>query len=452
MSLPHSRAMCCALLLACTATSLQAQRKKPTAPLPPTIRVPVTQPAPEPKRGVPATMEVPAFTQAARRELCAPEVAQMWDTLGQEYTKPASDSVKSGGAIACSSDPSRPVILLFHGVHQNKTTWTAPSYVDFAYDYANKPEDGRIGDTHDDPPPKPIEVGRSDWLYGTEGNRAKWDREVNWFDFLRNQNFTVATWSQDTALIGDAMPSALTAFDSFLAYTAQRNPGAPPPVVILAHSRGGLVARKVLKERGGMGRVKWVITIHSPHKGSLLGKYPNQVGVEVVEFLEKELPVDLPGPVKDEAKKLAADALEPLTRWIMGGEEQELYPGSKFLDGLANGETAVPEAKYYTFGGTNPTVFRMYVRSYDPNSFVPQFKDGKRYYVWRMTATELPVSPILDVVRDFVPEVKPGYGDSLVAEESTRLPWSTQHFTTKLNHAEVLWNRELQKQIVELIK
>lgn len=450
MSRSHWRQAGCALLLACTATSLQAQRKKPPTRLPPPITVPVKQPAPEPKPVVPATMEVPAFTQAARRDLCPPEVLQLWDTLGQEY---ANEAIKSGGAIACSSNPSRPVILLFHGVHQNKTTWTAPSYVDFAYDYNNHPPRERIGDTHSDQPPTPVYVGRSNWLYGSEDNRAKWDRDVNWFDYLRNQNFTVATWSQDTMLIKDAMPSARAAFDSFLAYTASRNPAAPPPVAIVAHSRGGLVARQLLKERGGLGRVKWVITIHSPHQGSQLGKYPNELGLELVQFIDHEFPGNLPPAIRDSLKKLAVTSLEPLTRWIMTGEEQELYPGSNFFDALTPGEGPIADAKYYTFGGTNPRVFRMYLKNYTLDSFTPQCcKDGREYYVWRVDATELPLSPILDAVRDFVPEVKPDYGDSLVALESTKLPWSTQHFATKLNHAEVLWNRELQKQIVDLIK
>jgi hypothetical protein len=61
-----------------------------------------------------------------------------------------------------------------------------------------------------------------------------------------------------------------------------------------------------------------------------------------------------------------------------------------------------------------------------------------------------PLSPIMDALRDFTDEVKPGRGDGLVTDVSARLPWST-HVTTSLNHAEVLWNRPLQQQVVALI-
>lgn len=45
------------------------------------------------------------------------------------------------------------------------------------------------------------------------------------------------------------------------------------PVVIVAHSMGGLVVRAWLRLHGGAHRVDKVITIGSPHQGTWLGKY-----------------------------------------------------------------------------------------------------------------------------------------------------------------------------------
>jgi hypothetical protein len=75
----------------------------------------------------------------------------------------------------------------------------------------------------------------------------------------------------------------------------------------------------------------------------------------------------------------------------------------------------------------------------------------KQYFVWRVRANEMaPISPMLDEMRDFAAELKPGQGDGLVTNASSRLPWST-HVTTDLNHAEVLWDRPLQQRVARLL-
>ena len=354
-----------------------------------------------------------------------------------------------GGAIACSSDPTRPAILLFHGLHQNKSTWTAPSRTGYAWDYRGSPGEERIGDTHEEARAGPHHVGRSEWLYG---NDSTWDKRVNWFDYLRKQNFTVATFSQPHETFGAAYPSADTAFEKFLEHTAARNPGAPPPVALVAHSRGGLLIRKLLKEKGSRGRVRWVVTIHTPHKGSEQGRLPGQLGAEVVDLWESWLPGQMPASIRNEAKEVIMEGLRPLTKMIWKDENREFIPDGPLLRGLAEGEDSLPGVKYYTFGGTNPTVFRLYLWNYDAMSAVPQFKGPDKYFVWRIKPVEIgPLSPIPDALRDVIREIKPGFGDILVTDESARLPWST-HFTDQLNHAEIMWNRDLQKKVVDLIK
>jgi hypothetical protein len=106
---------------------------------------------------------------------------------------------------------------------------------------------------------------------------------------------------------------------------------------------------------------------------------------------------------------------------------------------------------YYTFGGTSPDFFHLYVWIFDGASAVPQYKNASQYFVWKVNAVELgPVSPMLEKIRPFVPEVKAGLGDGLVSDASARLPWSV-HFSEPLNHAEVLWNRPLQTRVAQLI-
>lgn len=356
-----------------------------------------------------------------------------------------------GGRIACAQDPTRPAILLVHGLHQDMRSWTAPSYSEYAYDLRTPPDE-RIQDTHAVPNTGVFKVGKSDWLYGND--RAGWDRERNWFDYLRSQGFTVATWGQEGENFAAAEPSGLEAFDALLAQTAALSPDAPPPVALVGHSRGGLLIRKILKVRGSKDRVKWVVTLHSPHKGSELGKTPGRLAAEAVDVIDCCAPSTLTALFKQQLKVVVNEAMRPLTN----GESLELAPDGALIRDLAAGDTALSGIKYYTFGGAKPTIFRLYTWLFDANSAVPQYTcknkldptSCKQYFVWRVRAHEIAsVSPILEKVRDFVPEVKPGYGDALVSDASARLPWST-HATTQLNHAEVLWDRGIQVEVARL--
>jgi hypothetical protein len=357
------------------------------------------------------------------------------------------------GRIVCAKDPSRPAILLFHGNHEDGRTWTAPSYTGYAYDYKHHPGMKRIGEAHSLPNTGLYKIGKSDWLYGKD--RAAWDKANNWFDYLVQRGFTVATWSQNMFTVAAAMPSAREAFDSLLAHTAARSPGAPPPVALVAHSRGGLLVRQVLKEKGSMNRVRWVVTIGSPHAGSELGRAPGLMVAEVLDLMD----CCAPGPLKQKLRDLVVEIMRPATTvclgsiWCWNDEDRELQPNSPLFRKLAEGEKKLEDVTYYTFGGINPRVYRLYRWMFDAQSAVPQFSAGRgKYYVWRVKPVEITsVSPVLDKIRDFVPEVTPGKGDALISDASSRLPWQSIHTTTNLNHAEMLWDKPLMDKVASLI-
>jgi hypothetical protein len=423
---------------------LSGQEPRPQPKGPPTLpgRIAPPQPAPaaQPEPTVPtaaaANTDLPSFAG------CSPAVSAWWrQTIG----------TGEHGRIACAEDPTRPAILLFHGNHQDGRTWTAPSYTEYAYDYKNHPGTKRIGDTHSLGNAGVYQISTSSWLYGKDEDRAAWDQANNWFDFLVKQGFTVATWSQGMLTVSDAMPSAREAFDSFLTQTAARSPGAPPPVALIAHSRGGLLIRQVLKEKGSRGRVKWVVTLHSPHTGSELGRTPGKVAAEIVDLIDCCTPPIVTAPFKPQLKELAVEAMRPMTKLIMADENRELQPDSPLFRSLAEGEKKLEDVTYHTFGGTNPTVYRLYIWLFDATSAVPQYRNLKQYFVWRAVPIEIGgVSPILDKIRDFAPEVTPDKGDALVSDARSRLPWSI-HSSTDLNHAELLWNRPLMSKVAGLV-
>lgn len=418
--------------------SAQKPRPAPNPNLPGRVP-PAAQPAPsEPTRGAASP-----GTSASTLRGCPEQVAAWWrGTLG----------TGEHGRIVCGSDPTRPAILLVHGLHQDARTWTTPSSTELAYDYQQDPGNRRIGKTHNSGNKGIYEVGTSKWLYGSEKGRAEWDRANNWFDFLVARGFTVATWSQEKLRMSDAMPSSREAFDSFLVLTAARSPGAPPPVALIGHSRGGLVIRQLLKEMGSKSRVKWVITLHSPHQGSELGRNPGKLAGEIVDLIDCCAPPVVTAPLKLQLKTLAVEAVRPMTKSLMEDETRELSPGSPLIRNLETGEKKLDDVTYYTFGGTNPRVYRLYLWLFDAESEVPQYStELGQHFIWRVKPVEITgVSPILDKIRDFAPEVAPGRGDALVSDASSRLPWST-HSTSELNHAELLWNQPLMSKVARLI-
>ncbi|MGH9894055.1 MAG: esterase/lipase family protein, partial [bacterium] len=336
--------------------------------------------------------------------------------------------------------------------HQDGRTWTAPSYTEYAYGYKSHPAKRRIEGIQRYPGVGIFKLATSPWLYGSAGNRATWDKANNWVDFLEKQGFTVATWSQDMLTVNDAMPSTREAFDSFMAQTAARSPAAPPPVALIAHSRGGLLIRQVLKEKGSMNRVKWVVTLHSPHTGSELGRTPGKIAAELVDLIDCCAPGWLTAPFKPKLKDLAVEAMRPMTKLMMADENRELQPDSPMFRKLREGENKLDDVTYYTFGGTSPRVYRMYAWFFDAESALPKYSTKRgQYFVWRIEPREIGgVSPILDAIRDFAPEVAPGKGDALVSNASSRLPWSI-HTTTQLNHAELLWDKPLMGKVAGLI-
>ena len=385
-----------------------------------------------------------------------PAVASSYcDQARSQMRKPqaARDAAEpTGWCLVRGKDPAKPAILLFHGLHQGEWSWTKPSLHDqYIYDYKQHPKVRH--ETKESPGVGIFKIGKSEKLATTSVDA------LNWVDFLANQGHTVATWTQDGPQFERAYQSAKSAYAKFLQETAGQKSSAPPPVALVAHSRGGLVIRRLLKDpETDVRRVRWVITIHSPHHGSEMVRAPSQLFAEITDLLG---PVPLPKKLKNELHALAVEAARPLTKFVTentksGDESRELMPDGPLLRSLEAGEKELPGVKYYTFGGTNPRYYRLYTWMFTPGSATPQFRGADKYFKWEIRPVEIEqFSPMFDKLRDFVHEIKPGYGDGLVTAERARLPKkifpNAVHETTKLNHAEVLWDLDLQRRVIGIL-
>ena len=398
-----------------------------------------------------AILSIASVAADAPRKSRAPAPA----TLPADLSTVALDYWKMSGRKFHAGDPGKPAVLLFHGLHRDIRCWTNPGDDDgvLCYIFRDQLEKRTLG-TFDYPGFGIYKVGVTDRKLQINDN--------NFFDYLAAQGFTVGAFSQGQPKIADAMPSAEQAYDSFLAETAKLNPAAPPPVCLLGHSRGGLVIRNLLKGRGSAPRVKWVITLHSPHGGSDVARAPAVIEQKIRERVSASLPQI--GIVDSQIGKQIEDdvikALAPLFVYLDGkldDESRELAPDSAFLKSLTEGEKPIDGVQYFTFGGGECNYMRLYYWTFTAGSAKPQYKVGldgaKQYFKWEVEPHELKdASPIYaDVAQKLTDEVTAGKGDGLVSIERARLPWPSTHKVDDLNHAEVLFDRGIQQQVAQIL-
>ena len=327
------------------------------------------------------------------------------------------------------------------------------SHDQLTYNYNQPPKS--VSATKESPGVGIFKIGKSDQIPAAEVN-AK-----NYVALLKQQGFTVATWTQRGPSFERAYQSAVEAYNNFRIDTAALNPGSPPPIALLAHSRGGLVVRRLLKEQEkDMERVRWVITLHSPHHGSEMARAASQIVAEVTDLAA---PLPLPQETKTQLRDLVVEAARPLTKFVTentsaggGDESRELMPGGPLFRALESGEKQLSQVKYYTFGGTNPRYYRLYLWMLTAGSAVPQFSGLDKYFKWEANPVEIAgLSPMFDKLRNIVQEIAPGKGDGLVTDVSARLPKAifsnATHTTNNLNHAEVLWDPGVQQQVLKIL-
>jgi hypothetical protein len=349
------------------------------------------------------------------------------------------------GLQVFGGQPDKPAVLLFHGLGETSaSTWVNPDLMGVSYFYqAPTPSE-----THRD-------LGWQTWprtgVAVDEGVLLSDPLVVgslNWLNVLRNRGFTVGLFDRPQRTIAGSLPGALEAFDQFLEATrAPSGPlvATPPPVVLMGHSQGGIVLKKVLQDRGTRGRVKAVVTLSTPHWGSRVAGLAVRLGDLINSFLDVNL-----GPAPNLVATLQAAVgaqLRPVADWLNDQSHAELAPGSAAL-GDPQAEGPVPGVRYITVGGTNPTFTRVFGWEYSGDSAEPVATlDGPRYH-WQADVFELPgVSPVAAAFARAAPEWTPNQGDGLVTDQSARLPWS-EHVPTQLNHAEVLYTPALQGEVI----
>ena len=338
-----------------------------------------------------------------------------------------------------NGDPDRPLVLLLHGTSGTKLDMIDPTappgtvYRDVEY-----PGGGPDNDYDHLAPLRPaVSIGQRSYpgvgVWSCCELDPKLDAVRSWRTVLADNGFWTAVYDQvDNQGLLERPVGELVVVMRRLAkeYPYRR-------IVLLAHSRGGLLARSFLKSSPrDAAPVTIVITLHSPHTGSSLAT----LAVTVREAIEA-------------LQSVFGSVVTSALGWLLGMADTEAYRemriGSPFLTELASGEEALPGVEYFTFGGVSVRLARVREWVYTLDSAIPKWQWPP--YDHTRVETEVPVaSPLADSLPNVIEELTEGRGDLLTADSRTRLDFAT-HQTNPINHAEALWDPVLQAQVLRIL-
>jgi pimeloyl-ACP methyl ester carboxylesterase len=288
--------------------------------------------------------------------------------------------------VSFPGSPEKPSVIFIHGLGMDKNIWVAPC------------KSRVLGGMF------PLQILVSKCIPSDAC-----DLQTLFHD-LKDRHYSVITWSQQkvSSQIQAVVPE-LTAIVGIARGMSDAG------IILIGHSRGGLIARKYLSKADKS--IKCLITIATPHKGSALARMARYIAPLA----------SLLGPLVAQGKgNNVSGALKRISEFLKSKALQELLPESTFFQTLHDGPQA--GVSYISAGGTSPVLFTC-----SPFSFPLIFEKI--------------------IPENFFPEeMKNGKGDGLVSAESSKMPWAEEHFYFDCNHAEILFDKEARNTVINAIE
>ncbi len=230
------------------------------------------------------------------------------------------------------------------------------------------------------------------------------------FNDLSKFNYPLITWSQRNP--AGEIDTVVKELNEIMSIASNMTKAG---IIIICHSRGGLIARKYLMNQ--VVPIKALITISTPHRGSSLAKISKYLSPIVSLFF----------PFVPEGRRNSTrSAIRKIMQFLRSKALNELLPDSEFF--LSLNDSPIEGVKYFSIGGTIPTLFRLYKMSFP------------------------------DILEKIIPaglfpdEFRKNKGDGLVTVESSKLQWAQEHCNFPCNHAGILFNKNVRNYIMKIIR
>jgi pimeloyl-ACP methyl ester carboxylesterase len=315
-------------------------------------------------------------------------------------------------------DCNKPLVVLIHGLGMERSIWTDPCSARIL--------GGAL----------PITVLLSEKPAQRDGVRSKItagdmpdpkDLRTIFHD-LRDRGYPAFAWSQQRP--AGPVESAVKELAEVMDYAGKIHKG---DIVLICHSRGGLIARKYLADN--RSNVSALITISTPHRGSSIAK--------LASYISPLVRIMTPFISGNTSPSTLKKAVARVTDFMKSNAVKELLPSSDFFQTLS--DQRKEGMRCLTLGGTQPRLFGFY-------RWKEKTADGKRL----LSPEEVLSFPgALEKITPsglFPDELKKGFGDGLVSAESSRLDWSDEHHNFPLNHAQMLYDRKVRETIIRFIE
>jgi pimeloyl-ACP methyl ester carboxylesterase len=364
---------------------------------------------------------------------------------------------------------TRPLVVLLHGLGGNRDDWISPLQDrNMPYDHRQNPPPIPLGEQESQPQAAVLGLLPSNYAsprLTANSNGVEGSDDRSWWHALAQAGFPLLTYGQVSGFLlpfGLGPVAEFRAFMESLQDDLQDDPAfAQRPVVIVGHSRGGLIARAYLGDpevkadtTSRFPRVAGLITLSTPHAGSKMALLDDPI-VTFISALRRVLSA-LPF---DSADRIL-DSIQEIIVSIMGRETDEIAPGSQLFQTLESQEPIHPGVRCLSMGGTSPRFVRVYARLLDLVGPLRSRATGEIGFRWQAKAKEIKGAAILDGrlfkwVGVDLDEMTDGRGDGLTADVSCHFPASFHeegHLSLPLNHGEELWDRGLQEAIIQRLQ
>jgi pimeloyl-ACP methyl ester carboxylesterase len=324
-------------------------------------------------------------------------------------------------------NPDKPAIVFIHGLGMDKNIWINPS--------KSRVLGGRLPlITLLSKRPAVKDFGLSKEMpkkTSTFSTGGQLEVIETLFNDLQRKNYSVLTWSQNRP--AGPVDSAVCELEEVI---KSANKITNSGIILIGHSRGGIIARKYLMKRDSS--IRALVTISSPHKGSSIAKvacYLKPIASLIEPFF------------KNVDKGKLSSSIKHILNFLKSKALKELLPNSPLISSLK--DEPLKWVYYISVGGTDPTLFCLYRWQWE------RLKEGESWR-WILRPQELFSVPEIfhKVIPDriFPDEIRKGMGDGLVSAKSSKIPWSNEHYDFPLNHAKILFDKDVRDLLVKVIE